>query len=53
MKNCKDCERLSDMLFAAQERESKLITDAANLRRDLELAQSKLLQAEARREVQG
>lgn len=51
MKHCKDCEKLSDMLYAANQREGKLIVELANKNRELELAISKALQAESK--VQG
>lgn len=57
-RHCKDCSHLSDLLYAANEREGKRIKEAARLQNEnAALAnenvrlQSRLLEAEARRQV--
>lgn len=59
-RHCKDCERLSDLLFAANEREGKRIKENAYLSTRLDEVSnenvrlnSRLLEAEARKQVGG
>lgn len=59
-RSCKDCAYLSDLLFAANEREGKRIKETARLQNENSALasenvrlQSRLLEAEARRQVGG
>lgn len=59
-RHCKDCDKLSDLLFAANERESKRIKENAYLSARLDEVcnenvrlNSRLLEMEARKQVEG
>ena len=58
MRACKGCEQLSDLLFAANQREGKRIKEAAAMQTERDqlasenvLLRSRILQMEAQRQV--